>query len=218
MEQNDHEFVFSIDDSGPGLSEMDINNVFEKYWSGSASQFSGTGLGLFICKTIVEAHGGRIFVENISSGGARFKFSIPRDVPSLQIYSSSIVDARNDQRKKIYIVDDDEDLREVISWALSKEGYSIHSFKSPGEALQSLLKERHIPDLIVVDFHMDEMKGSEFIFRKNHIRSAKNCPVVMISASPQEVEKEVPREFYEEIITKPIDLEGLVNNVKKFLQ
>lgn len=217
MEEEELEYVFSVDDSGPGLKDHDIHHVFEKYWSAGTPD-SGTGLGLFICKTIVEAHGGQIFVENLPGNGARFRFTVPKNIPAIKKSSFSYMDGRKDHRKKIYIVDDDEDLREVMSWALSKEGYSIHSFKSPQEALDCLHKGKHLPNLIVVDFHMDEMNGSEFVVKKNEIHTAKTCPVVMISASPQEVEREVPQDLYKEVITKPIDLEGLVDNVKKFLQ
>jgi signal transduction histidine kinase len=218
MEELDHEFIFSVDDSGPGLKDKELNKVFEKYWTGNATDCAGTGLGLFICKTIIEAHGGHIFVENLSGGkGARFRFSVPKVAPEFDKASFSYFNSSKDQRKKIYIVDDDEDLREVICWALNKEGYAIHSFRSPQEALNCLMKGRHIPHLIVVDFHMDEMKGSEFVRRKSEISAAKDCPVVMISASPKDVEKEVSSNLYQEIITKPIDLEGLVDNVRKFL-
>lgn len=215
MEENENEFVFNIDDSGPGLQDKEINKVFEKYWTGNTTDCAGTGLGLFICKTIVEAHGGHIFVENLPEG-ARFRFTIPKVVSS-ESTGVPYFENKIDVRKKIFIVDDDEDLREVISWALGKEGYAIHSFASPVEALKVLNKGRHQPNLIVVDFHMDEMKGSDFVLRKNEILQVKHCPVVMISASPQEVESEVPAELYREVITKPIDLEGLVDNVRKFL-
>jgi len=215
LDESENEFVFNIDDSGPGLQDKEINKVFEKYWTGNSTDCAGTGLGLFICKTIVEAHGGHIYVENLPEG-ARFKFTIPKTVGA-DITALPYLENKMDLRKKIFIVDDDEDLREVISWALGKEGYAIHSFASPVEALKVLNKGRHQPNLIVVDFHMDEMKGSDFVLRKNEILQVKNCPVVMISASPQEVENEVPSELYKEIITKPIDLEGLVDNVRKFL-
>lgn len=215
LEDHDYDFLFTVKDSGPGLREGETDKVFEKYWSGGESQ--GTGLGLFICKTIVEAHGGHIFAENEDTGAA-FRFTIPKNVSSVKKASFSYLDKRKDQRKKIFIVDDDEDLREVISWALGQEGYSIHSFESPLEALETLNSGKNHPHLIVVDFHMDEMKGSEFVIRKNEIFHARSCPVVMISASPNEVEQEVPAGLYKEIITKPIDLEGLVTNVKKFLQ
>jgi signal transduction histidine kinase len=216
LEEYEHEFIFSVDDSGPGLKDKELNKVFEKYWTGNTTDCVGTGLGLFICKTIVEAHGGHIFVEN-TQGGARFRFSIPKVARSTEKNYFAHSDSQNDQRKKIYIVDDDEDLREVISWALGKEGYAIHSFSSPNEALDCLKKGRNLPHLIVVDFHMDEMQGSEFVLKKSTIPLAKACPVVMISASPQEVEREIPHDLYREIITKPIDLEGLVDNIRKFL-
>jgi signal transduction histidine kinase len=216
MEENDHEFIFSVDDSGPGLKDKELNNVFEKYWTGNTADCAGTGLGLFICKTIVEAHGGIIFVENLTEG-ARFRFTVPKVVPQLEKATFSYYESRKDLRKKIYIVDDDEDLREVISWALGKEGYAIHSFSSPQEALDCLYKGKHQPNLIVVDFHMDEMKGSEFVLKKNEISGAKNCPVVMISGSPHEVEEEIPSHLYREIIPKPLDLEGLVDNVRRYL-
>lgn len=209
--ENDHQFIFSVSDNGPGLKPNELSKVFEKYWTGNISECPGTGLGLFICKTIVEAHNGRIMVENIPKKGAKFWFTIPKQA------SFTFVDSGLDPRKKIYIVDDDEDLREVMCWALSKEGYAVHSFSSPSEALDCLLKERHVPELIVVDFHMDEMKGDEFLIRKNNIHSAQNCPVLMISASPEEVEDEVDRNFYKNIIPKPIDLEGLVDNVRQCL-
>lgn len=217
MEEDETDYIFSVDDSGPGLKDHDLHKVFEKYWSADTPD-SGTGLGLFICKTIVEAHGGLIYVENLPGNGARFRFTVPKNIPALHKASFAYSDGRKDLRKKIYIVDDDEDLREVMSWALSKEGYSIHSFRSPQEALDCLHKGKHLPNLIVVDFHMDGMNGSEFVVKKNEIHTARTCPVVMISASPSEVEREVPQELYKEVITKPIDLEGLVDNVKKFLQ
>ncbi|MFP5386090.1 MAG: ATP-binding protein [Bacteriovoracia bacterium] len=218
MEENDHELIFSVQDSGPGIKDKEVHKVFEKYWTGRSSQSEGTGLGLFICKTIVEAHDGHIFVDNVPGSGARFRFTIPKILPDLMRASFSYLQSSKDKRKKIYIIDDDEDLREVISWALGKEGYSIHSFRSPQEALACLTKGRHLPQLIVVDYHMDEMKGSEFVQRKDEILTARGCPVVMISASPKEVELEVPSHLYKEIITKPIDLEGLVDNVRRFLQ
>jgi CheY-like chemotaxis protein/two-component sensor histidine kinase len=211
MEENDYEYIFSVDDSGPGLSKEESLRVFEKYWCSNSKQ--GTGLGLFICKTIIDAHNGHIFIERCSElKGARFRFTIPK---IMEYGSVPYFTGRNDQRKKIYIIDDDEDLREVISWALSKEGHAVYSFESPQMALDNLSKNFNMPDLIVVDYRMDEMKGSEFLIQKNKIPDASQCPVLMISASPKEVESEVSKELYKEVITKPIDLEGLVNTISK---
>lgn len=208
LEERSHDFYFEVEDTGPGLQGVDLNRVFDKFWSGSDVS-SGTGLGLFICRTIIEAHGGKIFVENRANRGACFWFVIPKSQPKLEA---------SDGRKKILIVDDDDDLREVISWALTKEGYSVSAFHSPSEALAQLSRPGFHPNLIVVDFHMDEMMGTEFVKKKREIPGVAGCPVVMISASPLDVESELSRDMYEEVITKPIDFEGLVSNVRRFLQ
>ncbi len=214
ISEKEKEVIFSVTDTGPGLRRSDLNRVFEKYWSGGNDGTSGTGLGLFICKTIIEAHGGHIMVENQPSGGAHFWFSIPKS--SGPGASDSWV---KDYKRKIVVIDDDNDLREVICWALGKEGFSVHSYAGAKEALESLKNGRHSPQLIVVDFQMDGMNGQEFLSLKNDIDNpdVRNCPVVMISASPREALQVVSLELCKIVIPKPIDLEGLVETIKQYI-
>ena len=65
-----------VDDEGPGILPFERHHVFEAFRRGEGSESSGVGLA--ICKGIVEAHGGRIDVGRAPSGGARFRFSVPR--------------------------------------------------------------------------------------------------------------------------------------------
>lgn len=77
---NETEVVLSVHDAGPGLSENDLSRVFEKYYraDGSDSQTAyGYGLGLYVCRSLVETLGGRIWAENHPDGGAVFSFSLP---------------------------------------------------------------------------------------------------------------------------------------------
>src|SRR5581483_6900729 len=70
-----------VQDSGPGIARDEIGQLFEKYKQTSSAKLSeekGTGLGLLICKMIVEAHGGRIRAESEPGYGARFSFTLPR--------------------------------------------------------------------------------------------------------------------------------------------
>jgi len=205
------EVRFIVQDSGSGLVNQDLDRVFDKYWTGDAS---GTGLGLYICKTIVDAHGGFIKGENHENGGAKFWFSIPKlhlEVPEN--------DKIGDHRKRIMVLDDDEDLREVISWALSREGYAVRTYRNPDDALLGLQIQGTFPHLILADYHVNGMKESAFLkFKRDFIQTnGQKCPVVIISASPEEVQKEISTEFYEGIITKPLDLEGMILQVRKYL-
>jgi len=72
------EVVVSVEDNGPGIPKGNQEKIFEKFTRGDEeSSIPGVGLGLTICKAIVEAHGGRIWAENIVPHGARFSFALP---------------------------------------------------------------------------------------------------------------------------------------------
>lgn len=68
---------FSVRDTGPGISPGDLPHVFEHYWHAKSSAGGGSGLGLFIAKGIVEAHGGRIWAESKLANGCAMSFILP---------------------------------------------------------------------------------------------------------------------------------------------
>jgi len=77
---NENEVMVWVKDKGVGIPSDEVDHIFEKYRqlsSGKNSGYKGTGLGLVICKKIVEAHGGRIWVESTEGRGATFFFSLP---------------------------------------------------------------------------------------------------------------------------------------------
>lgn len=73
----DREWTISVSDNGPGVDPAQRERVFEMFQRASGSRPAGTGVGLAICKRVIERHGGRIWVEPSSGGGARFSFTIP---------------------------------------------------------------------------------------------------------------------------------------------
>ncbi len=78
MSKDDRTAQISISDAGPGLAPGDVSVVFEPYRrAASATGRAGTGLGLYVSKQIVEAHGGSIGVESVRGLGARFYFELP---------------------------------------------------------------------------------------------------------------------------------------------
>ena len=70
--------VFEVADRGPGLPEEALGRVFEKFYRGPHVGVGGVGLGLPICRGMVEAHSGSITAENRAGGGAVFRVTLPR--------------------------------------------------------------------------------------------------------------------------------------------
>jgi PAS domain S-box-containing protein len=68
-----------VEDNGPGMSEEFQKNLFNRYWQAKETQAKGSGLGLYITKGIVEAHGGEIWVESEPGKGSRFYFTLPAE-------------------------------------------------------------------------------------------------------------------------------------------
>jgi signal transduction histidine kinase len=68
---------FTVDDEGPGIPEENRERVFDRFWKVEERNRTGAGLGLAISKGIVEAHGGRIWVEGAPGSGSRFRFELP---------------------------------------------------------------------------------------------------------------------------------------------
>ncbi len=72
------EIEFAIKDSGPGIGSEDVPHIFDRYWQAAGRRRMGLGLGLAIAKGIVQAHGGRIWVDSQPGSGSTFHFTLPK--------------------------------------------------------------------------------------------------------------------------------------------
>jgi len=79
------EILVAVADRGPGLPAGEEERLFEKFYQASPGSARGAGLGLTICRSIVEAHGGRIRAANRPDGGAVFSFTIPQTEGTLRL-------------------------------------------------------------------------------------------------------------------------------------
>lgn len=75
--QHNSTIVVSVSDEGPGIPHDDLSKVFDRYWQAEHTKHMGTGLGLALAKGIVEAHGGRIWVDSELGKGSSFSFTLP---------------------------------------------------------------------------------------------------------------------------------------------
>lgn len=113
---------------------------------------------------------------------------------------------------EVFVVDDDEDLCEIMTCSIKLEGLRVRSFGNGEGALIALSLTK--PSVMVVDFFLGDMDGCEFLRRKDLI--SKECPVILVSGSPDEVKSLVPEGEYVSIIEKPLDLERLLQKIKAF--
>jgi len=79
VEQHEKEVVIKIADNGFGLQANDTTKVFEKFYRGQVPESNGLGLGLAICKGIIDLHGGKIWAENLHPHGAQFCFTLSKE-------------------------------------------------------------------------------------------------------------------------------------------
>jgi two-component system sensor histidine kinase GlrK len=82
MRRVDEQVQASVIDTGPGIASEDLPMVFDAYWSGANNRRNGTGLGLYITKRIVEAHGGRIWIESDLGKGTTVHFTLALSKPA----------------------------------------------------------------------------------------------------------------------------------------
>jgi signal transduction histidine kinase len=76
------EVLFSIADTGPGIPRENLSDIFSPYWQAKRTERLGAGLGLPIAKGIVEAHGGKVWVESEQGEGTQFYFTLPLQTPA----------------------------------------------------------------------------------------------------------------------------------------
>lgn len=100
--RSDQQFVYvSVNDSGPGIPEKQLPEIFENFWQARKTADQGPGIGLAIVKTIVEAHGGTIRVESGVGSGSTFTFTLPRRRPTGAVLSKPASFVKHTTRTRV---------------------------------------------------------------------------------------------------------------------
>ena len=180
----------SVSDEGRGIPTDQLPRLFQKFSRVEAEEQGGdTGLGLSICKGIVEAHGGRIWAESGGPDqGARFTFTIPvadeRHGPERQISSDPPTErAEQDgpDLPRILVVDDDPEALRYIRDALTQARFQPLLTADPEQVPQLVLEKE--PVLVLLDLVLPGSDGLELMQELQKIRKV---PVIFLSAYGQE--------------------------------
>ena len=181
--------AISVMDKGTGIPPDRLPHLFRKSSRIEAEDQGGdNGLGLGICKGIVEAHGGRIWAESDGPGlGARFTFTLPAaeevaNAVSEVIPTSPVRSLRaGSARPRILVVDDDPQTLRYVRDVLSKAGYAPTVTADPEEV--SRLMEHEEPHLVLLDLMLP---GTDGIVLMKAIHDMANVPVIFLSAYGQD--------------------------------
>ena len=176
----------SVADEGQGVSPEEMPLLFRKFsrttGQGEEREAADTGLGLAICKGIVEAQGGRIWAESDGVGrGSTFTFTLPLAsgaVAAVESPAPSVSShAGTRDQVRILAVDDDPAVLRYVRDALSRAGYAPVVTTDPDEALRLVESER--PQLVLLDLMLP---GSDGIELMRHILGIAGVPVIFLSA------------------------------------
>lgn len=207
-----NEVEFQVRDSGPGLPADQLDKVFGAYYQGAQSAHLGVGLGLKIAKDIVEAHGGQIFVESAIGRGANFGVRIPCDWTVREDLLPGNIGL---SKRPVWLVDDDEDLREILASNLRDLDLDVREMSSGSELLQAFGENGQSPDLLIVDYRLGDMTGGEALQKITASRDA-ICPVIILSAETN-VSQLAEKYRASAYLTKPIRLNDLILATRRLL-
>ena len=180
--------AMSVADRGRGISAAQLPRLFQKHAGSDGHEgnreLAGSGLGLSICKGIMEAHGGRIRAESDGVGlGSRFTFTLPVAEGAPAAATSGTARSRSETREPghILVVDDDPLVLRNVRDILTRAGYTLLVAGDPEEALRLFESER--PQLVLMDLALPGGDGIELMGRM--LRAAPT-PVVFLSAYHRE--------------------------------
>ncbi|MDE7456569.1 MAG: response regulator [Prevotella sp.] len=219
------EIEFFVSDTGTGIAEKDLKHIFETYMSRDAENQNGYGLGLSLCKIIVEKLGGHISVNSKIGEGSTFRFVLPFEgtiggmAQNSRITTKSRtirINTKTDMTTAplILVAEDEDSNYELVHIVLAKR-YRLIRAKNGIEAVTFCEEER--PDLILMDIRMPDMNGldaTRIIKEVNH-----DIPVVALSAYAfDENIRKAKEAGCDEFMAKPFRVEDLLDTVQRYLK
>ena len=217
------EIQFFVKDTGTGIDPQFIDHIFDTYASKDAEQQRGFGLGLALCRIIVEKMGGTIQVESTLGQGSLFTFTLPfsGSVSGMAVTSRSTnmrtlrVSNPVDQTalKTVLVVEDEESNYELVRIVLQMR-YNLLRAHNGIEAV--MMNEEEHPDLILMDVRMPEMDGLDATRIIKEVNS--KVPIIILSAFafPENIRK-AKAAGCDEFMAKPFNVEDLIEKIEHFI-
>lgn len=175
---NEPEVLISVADTGPGIAAEDRKKLFQPFSQVDASptrKTGGSGLGLSICRHLVEMHGGQIGVESEVGKGSTFYFTLP-------VYKSSDTPKRSSETPDsseplVLTIDDEKPVLQLYERYLRNHGYRAYSLSEPSKAVETARQLR--PFAITLDVMMHGYDGWQVLKELKAHPETRDIPIIL---------------------------------------
>jgi CheY-like chemotaxis protein len=229
-DDTDQQVIVSVTDSGQGIDPEIMPRLFTKF---ATKSIVGTGLGLYISKRIIEAHGGKMWAENNSDGiGATFSFTIPLIIQQERIAIDTVstmnieegrkkrsiyYDSHKTKMKRIFLVDDDYDHTITFKMGLELAKFQVDAYSDSAIALSKFKPDYY--DLLLIDVKMPKIDGFELYEKIKEIDNKVMVWFITAYETYYRAIKEASSTSKKEMISvpvieKPIEIDKLVKQIK----
>lgn len=217
-----NKILFAIKDTGIGMTQEELNFVFERFRQGDETnkrRYGGTGLGLSISKEFIQLLGGNIFAESEKGKGSTFYFTIPfknQNTASPKIHTEKQIIPKSDLNKKtILIVEDDLYSQQILVELLKHQKANLLIAHDGLEALQ-ICKQHPEIELVLMDIQLPKLDGLETTKRIKKFRPDIVIIAQTANAMPEDKEKSLSAGC-NDYISKPIDTQKLMKIINKYI-
>lgn len=223
--EREAQFTFQVQDNGKGISEQDQERIFEAFDQGSHDKLygnSGSGLGLTICKSLVEMLGGELKVESIEGAGTEFSFTLTMEI--LDEGKKQDILPVSDARYKglrVMVAEDNLINGEIAETFLRSFGFDVDLVMNGKEAVDKFTgSPEGTYNMILMDIQMPVMNGYDAARQIRACGQADAAAIPILAMSANAFQEDVMRSLdsgMNEHLSKPIDMEKLFQNISKYL-
>lgn len=224
IDEKEVTLTFQVQDNGIGIKEEDLKTIFDPFYQTKESlnhYAGGSGLGLNICKNIIEQMGGIIRVESKLKKGSTFFVTLSLEIANAtKKVSQKIVEpifkSHTQSEQLVLVVDDNQINLDVMEGILRSVNVNCILARNGKEALE--LIEKHIFDLVITDIKMPIMDGCELTKHIRYIYTKEELPIIIISANEQNKTKNCHYKCeINDYIQKPIVPEKLLTSLSNYI-